>query len=124
MSVKIDFLHLHVDFTLENLGLVSEEQKDWFHQGIKDMECKYQGRMDKSMIADYCWLLNEIGLRLNIKEERQKGVTKEKRMYPRINFRCLRRYRRIILIGGSTEILLTKDKGMCSPHYSFPGQKI
>ncbi|GFU69500.1 integrase catalytic domain-containing protein [Trichonephila clavipes] len=36
------------DFYSQNLGLVSEEQGERFHQGIKDMERKYQGRMDKS----------------------------------------------------------------------------
>ncbi|GFY28679.1 uncharacterized protein TNCV_3440461 [Trichonephila clavipes] len=78
MSMKIHFLHSHEDFAPENLGLMSEEQGGKFHQGIKDMEHKYQGRMVKNMLADYCWMLNDIGLRLNIKDERQKEVSKEK----------------------------------------------
>ncbi|GFW81816.1 hypothetical protein TNCV_2884901 [Trichonephila clavipes] len=41
------------------------------------MELKYQGRMDKNMLTDCCWMLNDTGLRLNIKEERQKGVPKD-----------------------------------------------
>lgn len=38
ISVKLHFLHLHIDFFLENLGDVSEEQGERFHQDIKDME--------------------------------------------------------------------------------------
>ncbi|GFX87089.1 uncharacterized protein TNCV_2151431 [Trichonephila clavipes] len=53
MSVKIHF-------SPETLGLVSEEQGKRFHQGIKDMERKYQGRTDKNMLVDYCWMLNEM----------------------------------------------------------------
>lgn len=48
MSVKIHFLHSHVDFFLENLGSVSEEQGERFHIYIKDIERKYQRKWDKT----------------------------------------------------------------------------
>jgi len=57
MSVKLHFLHSHLDFFPENLRAVSEEQGERFHQDIKDIERKYQGRWDVSMLAKYCWLL-------------------------------------------------------------------
>ena len=57
MSVKIHFLHSHLDFFPENLGAVSEEQGERFHQDVKNMERKYQGRWNKNMLADYCWML-------------------------------------------------------------------
>ncbi|GFW81869.1 hypothetical protein TNCV_2885431 [Trichonephila clavipes] len=72
-----------MDFSLENLGLVSEAQGEMFHQSMKDMELKYHGRMDKNMQADNCWMLNEIDLRLNIKEERQKRSFKKKENVPK-----------------------------------------
>ncbi|GFV89825.1 hypothetical protein TNCV_4690541 [Trichonephila clavipes] len=67
---------------LHKKRLVSEEQGGRLPQGIKDMKYKYQGRMDKNMLADYCWMLNEMSLRLNIKEERQKEVVKENENVP------------------------------------------
>ena len=57
MSVKVHFLHSHLDFFPENLGCVSEEQGERFHQDIKEMERRYQGKWNVNMIADYCWAL-------------------------------------------------------------------
>jgi hypothetical protein len=57
MSVKVHFLHSHINYFPDNLGAVSEEQGERFHQDIKTMEKRYQGRWDTSMMADYCWCL-------------------------------------------------------------------
>ncbi|KAI6656209.1 hypothetical protein LOD99_1542 [Oopsacas minuta] len=57
MSVKVHFLHSHIDYFPENLGAVSEEQGERFHQDIKTMETRCQGRWDVHMMADYCWCL-------------------------------------------------------------------
>jgi hypothetical protein len=57
MSVKVHFLFSHLDRFPENLGDVSEEQGERFHQDIRVMEERYQGRWDKNMMADYCWNL-------------------------------------------------------------------
>ena len=57
MSVKIHFLHSHLEYFPENLGALSEEQGERFHQAIEIMEKKYQGRWNVHMIADYCWCL-------------------------------------------------------------------
>ena len=51
MSLKIHFLELHLDFFLENLGEVSDEQD------IMTMEKWYQDKWTSSMLADYCWSL-------------------------------------------------------------------
>ena len=55
MSVKLHFLNSHLDQFPENLGAVSEEQGERFHQDLMTMEERYQGRWDKNMMADYCW---------------------------------------------------------------------
>ena len=39
----------------ENLGDVSDEKGERFHQGISDMEVHYQGRWDATMLADCRW---------------------------------------------------------------------
>ena len=38
-----------------NIGDVSDEQGERFHQDIKIMEESYQGRWVESMMAYYCW---------------------------------------------------------------------
>ncbi|GBM80171.1 hypothetical protein AVEN_164847-1 [Araneus ventricosus] len=38
MSLKVHFLDSHLDYFPENLGAVSEEQGERFHQDIKEME--------------------------------------------------------------------------------------
>ena len=57
MSIKMHFLNSHLDRFPENLGDVSDEQGERFHQDIKEMENRYQGRWDEVMMADYCWCL-------------------------------------------------------------------
>lgn len=57
MSLKLHFLHSHLDFFPENLGVVSEEHGERFHQDISTMERRYQGRWDSTMMGDYIWSL-------------------------------------------------------------------
>ncbi|GBM84297.1 hypothetical protein AVEN_1902-1 [Araneus ventricosus] len=56
-SLKVPFFDSHVDYFPENLGAVSEDQGERFHQDIKEMDRRYQGKWNVSMIADYCWML-------------------------------------------------------------------
>lgn len=58
MSLKLHFLNSHLNYFPENLGAVSEEQGERFHQDIKEMERRYQGQWNVNMIADYCWMLH------------------------------------------------------------------
>jgi hypothetical protein len=44
MSFKVHFLDSHLDNFPANLGAVSEEQAERFHQDIKEMERRCQGR--------------------------------------------------------------------------------
>ena len=55
MSRKIHFLNSHLDFFPENLGMVSDEHGEQFHQNISAMEKRYQGFWNDSILADYCW---------------------------------------------------------------------
>jgi len=54
MSLKIHFLESHLVFSSENLGEVSDEHGERFHQDIMAMEKQYQGKWISSMMADYC----------------------------------------------------------------------
>ena len=57
MSLKIHFLHSHLDFFPLSCGEVSDEHGERFHQDIAAMEKRYQGKWNPSMLADYCWIL-------------------------------------------------------------------
>ena len=57
MSLKMHFLHSHLDFFPPNNGEVSDEHGERFHQDISCMEQRYQGRFNPNMMGDYCWFL-------------------------------------------------------------------
>ena len=57
MSVKVHFLHNQLEYFPKNIEALSEEQGERFHQDIKIMEKRYQGRWNVNMIADYYWCL-------------------------------------------------------------------
>lgn len=57
MSLKIYFLDARLDFFPENLGAVSDEHGERFHQDVATMEKRYQGKWSPSLLADYCWTL-------------------------------------------------------------------
>ena len=64
MSIKVHLLHSHLVRFPENLGALSDEQGKRFHQDVKEMEEKYQGRWDAVMLADYCCAIKRILLPL------------------------------------------------------------
>ncbi|GBM43419.1 hypothetical protein AVEN_18593-1 [Araneus ventricosus] len=53
MSLKIHFLHSHLEFYREKLGLVRDEHGERFHQDISNMGARYQGKWNPKMLADY-----------------------------------------------------------------------
>jgi hypothetical protein len=83
MSLKLHFVFSHLDQFPENLGAVSEEQGERFHQYIKEMERRYQGQWSVSMMADYCWMLkrDECDTTHKIKSGRRNFQSKRQRFY-------------------------------------------
>lgn len=57
MSIKIHFLHSHIDFFPNNLGHFSDEQGERFHQEISKMEKRFEGKNKIKMMSNYCWTL-------------------------------------------------------------------
>ena len=57
MSIKLHYLHSHLDFFPPNLGDVSEEHGERFHQDIMVMEKRYVGSWNERMMGDYVWNL-------------------------------------------------------------------
>jgi hypothetical protein len=58
-SFKLYFRHFQLDYFPENLGTLSEGKGERFHQGIKQMERRYHGQWNVSVIFDYCWCLTK-----------------------------------------------------------------
>jgi hypothetical protein len=56
-SLKLRFLASHLDFFPENLGAISDEHGERFHQNISNMVKRYQGKWSLSVLADYSWTL-------------------------------------------------------------------
>jgi hypothetical protein len=52
---EVHYLHSHLDRFSENVG----EQGERFHQDIKTIEARYQGRWDAHMMADYRNLMRD-----------------------------------------------------------------
>ena len=57
MSIKLHYLHSHLDRFPNNLGDFSEEHGERLHPDIKLIENRYQGRWNRHMMADYCWTI-------------------------------------------------------------------
>ena len=57
MNLKLHFLDSHLDFFPSNLGAVSDEAGERFHQDLKTMEQRYQGVWDGNMLGEYYWML-------------------------------------------------------------------
>ncbi|GBP38810.1 hypothetical protein EVAR_33561_1 [Eumeta japonica] len=52
ISIKLHYLHSHLDYIPENLGDLSEEEGDRFHQDIRTMEERYLGYWNRSRYDD------------------------------------------------------------------------
>ena len=74
MSIKLHLLFSHLGRFPDNLGGVSEEQGERFHQAIKTMETRYQGRWDRHMMSDCCWSFMRDSNQDNYKRKSYKRV--------------------------------------------------
>jgi len=55
MSIKMHYLHSHLNLFPPNLETVSDEQGERFHQDMATIEKRYEGLWNESMMADYIW---------------------------------------------------------------------
>ena len=77
MSLKIHLLDSHLDFFPDNLGNVSDEHGERFHQDISLMESRYQGWWSATMLADYSWML-----RRNVPDVKHRRRSTAKKFKP------------------------------------------
>ena len=92
MSIKLHYLHSHLDKFPDNPGDVCEEQGERFHQDIQVMENRYQGRWDSHMMSDYCWSL----MRANPDALHKKASSKKK--LPQTEMICVFSNQTILLL--------------------------
>jgi hypothetical protein len=87
-SLKLNFLHFRLDYFPENLVDLSEEQGERFHQDVKEIERRYQGRWDVSMMAYYCWSIRTEALYQEHKRKssQQSFATNQKRKHSDPNY--------------------------------------
>ena len=57
MSLKMRFLHSHLEFFLENLEAVGDEHGEKFRLDFKSMEERYERIWNEGMMGDDCWML-------------------------------------------------------------------
>ena len=55
LSLKLHIFDSHLDFFSPNMGAVSKEQGERFHQDIKVMEEQYRHNCTPNMMGDYIW---------------------------------------------------------------------
>lgn len=55
MTLKIHFLHRHLDRLVNQLATESDEQGERFHQTILPMETRFKGKKIDSMLGEVCW---------------------------------------------------------------------
>lgn len=53
------YLHQHLDFFRDNLGKISDEHGERFHQQIKLIEHRFYGKNDEHMLAEFMWFTYE-----------------------------------------------------------------
>jgi hypothetical protein len=81
MSLKVHFLASNLDYFPENPGAVSEEQGEIFHQDIKKMERRYQGRWNVNMMADYSWTIRRDESQAVHKRKSSKEVSEKRKKH-------------------------------------------
>ena len=73
MSINVHFLDSHLEKFPDNCGDFCDEQGERFHQNLKIMEDRYQGRWNKTMMADYFW---------NIKRDLSDRKSRKRKFLP------------------------------------------
>jgi hypothetical protein len=54
MSLKLHFLHSHLDVFTSKFGYVSDEHDKRFYQDVSTVEKHYQGQWSQTVLTDYC----------------------------------------------------------------------
>ena len=98
MSLKMHFLHAHLDFFPENNGDVSDEHGERFHQEIKIIEGRYQGNVSPAMMADFVGLFKETRMKTTAENEDAPNTFDVSKLYWWFTFHLNKQYFSLILL--------------------------
>jgi hypothetical protein len=74
MSLRMHFLHSHLDSFPVNSGAVSDEHDERFHQDISAMENTTMVNGVLAMLADYCWKLRRDASEIQYKRQAKRRL--------------------------------------------------
>lgn len=74
MTLKLHFLHYHLDVFLKQLSQESDEQGERFHQTTKTMETRYKGKKLDALLAEVCWWTSKISEYESAHTEETEGM--------------------------------------------------
>jgi len=57
ISLKVHFLFSYLEYFPHILGPLSDEQLEGFHQNLRMIEKRYQGKIYVNMMSDYFWIM-------------------------------------------------------------------
>ena len=79
MSLKIHFLHHHLEYFSKQLDSESDENGERFHQVAMPMETRYKGKRFDSLVAEISWWSQKTYDPDNVDEEEEyaMGVSSE-----------------------------------------------
>lgn len=78
MTLKLHFMHHHLDVFLKQLPTESDEQGERFHQVTMPMERRFKGKKIDAMIAEVCWWSQKISrFEHELTEDDKEGHTEE-----------------------------------------------
>lgn len=60
MTLKLHFMHHHLDEFLQQLPSESDEQGERFHQVTMPMEKRYKGKKLDALLAEVCWWCEKV----------------------------------------------------------------
>jgi hypothetical protein len=69
MSLRMQFLHLHLDSFLVNCGVVNDKHSECFHHDISAMEKRYKSKWSAATLAGYCWMVKRGVLEIQYKQQ-------------------------------------------------------
>ena len=74
MTLKLHFLHFHLDVFLKQLPQESDEQGERFHQTTMPMEKRFKGKKLDALLGEVCWWIHKLS-QFEHEDEDQEGET-------------------------------------------------
>ena len=74
MSLKLHFLHSHLDSFRVSSDATHEERGVRSYQDISAMENTYKGKRCAAILADYCWKLKRDAMEIQYKRRMKKAL--------------------------------------------------